>query len=120
MPGMADYRKLRVWGKAEAIAGKVYALWGPIRQAGHCELADQMKRSAGSIPNNIAEGSGHRSRKEYARYVNYSIASTCELENQISFARKIQAIAYSEGTKTLEEPSVIRKMLTGLLKKLTA
>jgi four helix bundle protein len=118
--GMADYRKLRVWQKADAVAEKVYELSGPVKQAGHADLADQMKRSVGSIPNNIAEGSGHRSRKEYARYIVYSIASTCELEGQISFARKIHAIAYSEGTKILEELVAIRKMLTGLLKKLTA
>jgi hypothetical protein len=41
------------------------------------------------------------------------------LEGQVAFARKIKAIAYSEATKTLEELAVIRKMLMGLLKKLS-
>ena len=115
---MADYRKLRVWQRADDLAQKVYKFSGPIRRAGHSDLADQMKRSGGSIPNNIAEGSGHKSRKEYARFIVYAIASACELETQVSFARKISAIAYSEATKTLEELVVIRKMLIGLHKKL--
>jgi four helix bundle protein len=101
------------------VTEKVYEFARLMNRGGHSDLADQMKRAVGSIANNIAEGSGHKSRKEYSRYIVYSIASTCELEGQVAFARKIKAIAYSEATKTLEELAVIRKMLMGLLKKLS-
>jgi four helix bundle protein len=53
---MADYRKLRVWHKADALAKVVYTLAETTLGAGHTELADQMKRAALSVPANIAEG----------------------------------------------------------------
>ena len=46
---MGDYRKLKVWEKSEELAVTVYAFAGDAEEAGHTELSDQMKRSAGSI-----------------------------------------------------------------------
>jgi len=115
---MADYRKLRVWHKADALAKGVYKLAETTLDAGQAELADQMKRAALSVPANIAEGSGHRSRKEFARFVTYAIASSCELENHVKFARDIRAICYADWKKTSEELVDVRKMLRGFLKKL--
>ena len=115
---MSDYRKLRVWPKAFALAKIVYKLAIRARNEGHADLADQMKGSAGSIPSNIAEGSGHRSRKEFARFLSYSIASSCELESQLEFARDIRVISYAEWNKTTDRTTEVRKMLRGLVKKL--
>jgi four helix bundle protein len=66
----------------------------------------------------VAEGSGHRSRKGFARFVTYSIASSCELENQLKLARDLKAISYAEGEKLGEEVSEIRRMLRGFLRRL--
>ena len=115
---MADYRKLRVSQKAEALAETIYSLAKIIKRGGEPELAGQMKRAAISISDNIAEGSGHRSRKEFARFLDISIASSCELENQVNFARRIKALAYSDAVKALERIEELRKMLTGLRDKM--
>jgi four helix bundle protein len=111
---MADYRKLRVSQKANTLAETIYTLAKLIKRAGEPELATQMKRSAISISDNVAEGSGHRSRNEFARFLDISIASSCELENQVNFARRIKALPYSDTAKTLERIEEVRKMLTGL------
>ena len=111
---MGDYRKLRVSAKAAALAEMIYKLAKFIRRAGEPELASQMKRAALSVSNNIAEGSGHRSRKEFARFLDISIASSCELEDQVNLARRIRTLPYSEATKALERIEEVRKMLTGL------
>ena len=115
---MSDYRKLRVWEKAEVFATRIYKLTGSDSFKGYRELVDQMRAAAESIPFNVAEGSGHRSRKEFARFVTYSIASSCELENQINLARDIKAISYADGEKLGREISEIRKMLRGFLRRL--
>ena len=111
---MSDYRKLRVAQKADALAETIYNLAKITRRGREPELASQMKRAALSISNNIAEGSGHRSRKEFARFLDISIASSCELEDQVNIARRIKVLPYSDATKTLESIEEIRKMLTGL------
>ena len=46
-------------------------------------LVSQMRRSAVSIPSNIAEGYGRQYRREYLRYLSNSMGSHCELETQI-------------------------------------
>ena len=122
MPGhltsMADYRKLRVWQKSEVLAVTVYSFAHGVKDAGHAELSDQMKRAAGSIGANIAEGSGHRSRKEFARFLTYAIASSSELENHVNHARNIHVIGWNDCAHLDQEISSIRKMLEGLRRKM--
>jgi len=115
---MADYRKLRVWERATKLTKDIYEIAATASKAGHTSLADQLERAAGSIGANIAEGSGHRSRKEFARYLTYSIASSCELENHIGTARDIDLIAWPQSVHAFNEIEGVRKMLTRLRDKL--
>ena len=115
---MADYRKLRVSERTAKLTKVVYKLAAAANTAGHSGLADQMERAVGSIGANIAEGSGHRSRKEFARYLTYSIASSCELENHISTARDVDIITWRESVPVFNEIEGVRKMLTRLRDKL--
>jgi len=46
-------------------------------------LADQLSRSAISIPSNIAEGAGKASQKAFYNHLNIAYASACELQTQI-------------------------------------
>ena len=115
---MADYRKLRVWQKSEALGIAVYSFAPRVKYAGHAELCDQMKRAAGSIGANIAEGSGHKSRKEFARFLTYAIASSSELENHVNHARNIHVLRWNECADLEQEISSIRKMLEGLRRKM--
>ena len=111
---MADYRKLRVWERSVKLAVRVFDIADRIRMAGHVDLSDQMKGSAESIGSNIAEGSGHTSRKEFARYLTYSIASSCELENQINLAAEVHVMTFREKGPLDQEIEGVRKMLTRL------
>jgi four helix bundle protein len=115
---MADYRKLRVTGRAAELTKIIYKLAAVAQSAGHPGLADQMERAVGSIGANIAEGSGHKSRKEFSRYLNYSIASTCELETHVGTARDIELISWPNSVRLFEEIEGVRKMLTRLRDKL--
>jgi four helix bundle protein len=117
---MADYRKLRVWERSVNLAVTVFPVADRIRKAGHADLSDQIKASVESIGSNIAEGSGHTSRREFARYLTYSIASSCELENQINLAAQIRAITWREKDPLDQEIEAVRKMLTCLRKKMDA
>ena len=111
---MADYRKLRVWERSVKLSVRVFDIADRIRRAGHVDLSDQMKGSVESIGSNIAEGSGHTSRKEFARYLTYSIASSCELENQINLAAEVHVMTWSEKGPLDQEIEGVRKMLTRL------
>src|SRR4051794_10494843 len=53
---MPDYKKLRVWGKAYALAINADRVANEIRDLDHRPLRSQMNRAAMSIPANIVEG----------------------------------------------------------------
>jgi len=115
---MADYRKLHVWERSVKLAVTVFELAAKIREAGREGLADQMERSSESIGSNIAEGSGFDSRKQFSRYLTYSIASSCELENQIKLAYDIHLIEWKERDPLGKEIAAVRRMLTRLRKRI--
>jgi four helix bundle protein len=81
-------------------------------------LANQIRRSAVSIPSNIAEGSGRDTPKEFMRLLRIAYGSACELETQLLIARDIKEDA--EGlvpaiTRELEET---RRMIFALVQQL--
>ena len=114
---VADYRRLHVWERAAKLAVTTYSCANTVSDAGHGSLADQMKRAAGSIGANIAEGSGHRSRKEFRRFLTYAIASSSELENHVMLAADVKALSRSDSAVLVEEIAGVRRMLTALRAK---
>ena len=55
-------------------------------------LTSQIKRSAVSIPSNIAEGFGRQSQKSFAQYLKISRGSLFELETQLLLVKEIKLI----------------------------
>lgn len=56
-------------------------------------LRNQIRRSAVSIPSNIAEGSSRKSNKEFYRYLEIAIGSAYELETQLIIANEVGYIS---------------------------
>jgi four helix bundle protein len=59
-------------------------------------LTSQIRRSAISIPSNIAEGFGRDSNKEYLRYLNISISSLFEFQTQLEISFNINYLNQDE------------------------
>ena len=73
-----------------------------------------------SVPANIIEGSAHSSPREFARFVQYALASVSELEGHAQLARDLQLISEQDLASLLGGIVDVRKMLHGLLKALRA
>jgi len=114
---MADYRKLKVWERSRKLTKHVFKLAAKVKKAGHPELATQMKRCAVSVPSNIAEGSERSTRKEFALFLHYSLASAAELENQLVLATDVEALYQWHVSSALNQNAGTMKMLKGLIKK---
>lgn len=76
-----------------------------------------MRKSAISIPSNIAEGSGRGTDKDFAHFINISLGSAFELETQIILAFDLQLMSYERLNELTEKLQEIQKMLVGLNKK---
>ncbi|MBA3340475.1 MAG: four helix bundle protein [Gemmatimonadaceae bacterium] len=116
---MARYKKLEVWQKAHALALNVYRVAAPIKGAHHISLRSQLIRAAMSIPTNIVEGRGQQSDKDFARFLRYSISSASELEYHLDVARDIGIINRSDSDSLVDQTVRVRKMLHGLVNRIT-
>jgi len=74
-------------------------------------LSSQIQRSAVSIPSNIAEGSGRRTNKDFSRFIDIAIASTCELETQLYIANNLGYIQDEKLKDIINEIEEIKKMM---------
>ena len=68
-----DHKELDVWRKSMDLVEDVYKLSSTFPDAENFGLTSQMRRSAISVPSNIAEGAGRDSKKEYVRFLNISM-----------------------------------------------
>jgi four helix bundle protein len=78
-----------------------------------------MVRAAMSIPANIVEGSSQESRREFGRFLRYAANSATELEYHLILARDIRAIGLSDFTALIARTVEVRKMLRGLLRRVS-
>lgn len=115
---MTEFKNLLVWEKAHALALHAHRVSKGIRRTLDAHLRSQMVRAASSIPANIAEGRRHHSQKEFARFLRIAVSSAWELEYHIILARDLELIADDESAALLRETIEVRKMLSGLMKKI--
>jgi four helix bundle protein len=117
--GMSDFKKLVVWQKAHALALHAHRAAMGIRESRYASLRSQIIRSAMSIPTNIVEGRRQDSERDFARFLRYSLNSAYELEYHLMFAREIDVIPDDDAGSLLGELIQVRKMLHGLLKRIS-
>ena len=113
-----DYKDLIVWKRAMELAKEAYALARKLPREENYALADQIRRSAVSIPSNIAEGYGRYGTKEYARFLSISRGSSYELETQILLTVDLGYLDQIDVAKALSLSREIAKILTKILQRL--
>ena len=86
------------------------------RRLSSADAVTAIRRSAVSIPSNMAEGSARKGEKEFIQFLYISLGSMAELETQLIIANNLKYVKlndYELMTGRLEE---IRKMIIGLIK----
>ena len=80
---MKDYRSLQVWQKSHELTLSVYEVTQSFPNDEKYGLTSQLRRSASSIPSNIAEGCGRGSDADFARCCQIAMGSACEVNYQL-------------------------------------
>lgn len=114
---MQDYRKLRVWEQAHALALTVRQATNGFPRTGYASLRAQLTTAAESIAFNIVEGCGTTSQAEFARFLEISRKSSMELEYQLQLARDYGILPQRKWEMLSQETIDTRRMLCGLRKK---
>ncbi|MBZ0300425.1 MAG: four helix bundle protein [Anaerolineae bacterium] len=117
---MQDYRHLKVWQRSHQLVLGVYRLTGEFPTDERYGLTSQIRRSAMSIPSNIAEGSARGSDSDFARFMHIAMGSAAELDYQLLLAHDLQLLEPSVYQELAGELTEVRRMLTAFSQKLKA
>ncbi|MGI8926039.1 MAG: four helix bundle protein [Tepidiformaceae bacterium] len=112
---MRPFKVLRVWQAGHSVALHIYAATGGFPRDEIYGLTNQMRRSAASIPTNIAEGSV-RSDCEFHQFLRIALGSATELEYQLLLARDLGYLSEVSFDAPEGELLPLKRMLVTFLK----
>jgi len=109
---------MKVWQRGDKLAKEIHRLTLGFPSFERFELGSQMRRSSGSVPDNISEGSCKGTDKDFINYLNHSKGSASELEVQIGRVFDAGYISEADRDKYLKELGEIVKMICGVIRYL--
>ncbi|MDT0687563.1 four helix bundle protein [Autumnicola psychrophila] len=115
---MHKLEDLKVWIKAMEVARKIYVLSAQFPSEEKFGLTSQIKRSAISVPSNIAEGAGRNTKGEFRNFLSIANGSSYELYTQLILSYKLELTSEEKVTPILKEVIEIQKMNFALIKSL--
>lgn len=115
---MKNFKNLKVWQKGIQLVVDVYKKTQNFPKEELYGLTSQIKRSAISIPSNIAEGSGRGTNKDFNRFLDISLGSSFELETQLIIAHELEFINNENFATMNKQIDEQQKMIIGLQKSL--
>ncbi|SHM16792.1 four helix bundle protein [Flavobacterium saccharophilum] len=115
---MKTFRDLLIWQKSMSLVTEIYQLTNSFPKEEIYGLSSQIRRSAISIPSNIAEGYGRDGNSDYLRFLNISISSLFEIQTQLEISYNLKYINQIQFNKTNGESREIERMLSAFIRKI--
>ncbi|HEY1011218.1 MAG TPA: four helix bundle protein [Herpetosiphonaceae bacterium] len=113
-----SYRDLAVWKKSMDAAVQVYQLSRLFPSDERFGLISQIRRSASSIPANIAEGHGRLHQGDYLRFLSIARGSLMETETHLELALRLEYINQSQLASIQRLLQEVGRLLNGLIRSL--
>ena len=114
---MSSYRDLIVWQKSINLVKLVYDNTKTFPKEEQYGITSQIRRSAVSIPSNIAEGFGRFQTNDYVRFLQIARGSLFELQTQIEISKLLEYITESDFKIISELTIEIEKMINSMINK---
>lgn len=114
---MQRFTELKVWQRSHGLVLEVYRLTSTFPETERFGLTSQLRRSAASVPANIAEGSKRQHPHDFARFLNLAEGSLAETEYHLILARDLGYAPPNEAKRLLQEATEIARMLFSLRAK---
>jgi len=112
MQSASNHRELIAWQEAILLVEAVFRETAKFPREEIYGLAAQLKRSAISIPSNIAEGAGRNTTKELVYFLGVASGSRSELDTQLVVAQRLGLIG--ENSSVFGQLERVGKLLTAL------
>ncbi|MFS4415286.1 four helix bundle protein [Maribacter sp. 2307ULW6-5] len=116
---MHDFQKLLVWQKSMDITEEVYRISAAFPETEKYGLTSQIRRSAISVPSNIAEGAGRNTDGEFRNFLGIASGSSNELFTQLILANRLGLTSKKTIDPILTKLIEVQKINFSLIKKFT-
>jgi len=113
-----SYRDLIAWQKAMKLVSQIYDDTERFPDRERFGLTSQIRRAAVSIPCNIAEGQGRRTKREFHQFLGNARGSVMEVETQVLIALDRKFLDSKKSEVLLEVLAEIGRILNGLMDSL--
>jgi len=111
------YHSLIVWKKSFELSLAVYRITKHFPETERYGLVSQMRRSAVSVPSNIAEGYARGLKTYFHQFLQIAHGSSAELETQLLISKELGYIKKEEYETTEALLQEVMKMLHAILSK---
>ena len=115
---LKNYRDLKVWQKSYRLCLDLYRITKIFPKEERYGLTSQIRRSAVSIPSNIAEGYGRKTTADYLRSLYIAYGSVCELETQVLLSGDLNYVNKEYLKALKDDTEEVERMLKALIKSL--
>jgi len=116
---MHNLKELKIWHKAIDLTVEVYKATASFPSEEKFGLISQSRRSAVSIPSNIAEGAGRNSNKEFVNFLGIANGSSYELQTQLVISNKLGLLNNDLLDNLLKQIDEVQKMTFAFQKTLS-
>jgi len=117
---MRDFKELKVWQKAHQLVLAVYRDSTAFPTEERFGITAHLRKTALSIPSNIAEGCGRQSDRDLGRFLSIAAGSANELDYQLLLARDLGYLSTDNHRILVDQVAEVRRMLYRFLQSLEA
>jgi four helix bundle protein len=110
-----SHKDLILWRKAMDLATDVHRLTRLLPSNEMFGLISQIRRSAVSIPSNIAEGTARRTTREFLAFLHIARGSSAELDTQLQLARNVGYLADADLVPVLAGLDEVGRLLNAVI-----
>ena len=115
---MWNFRNLKIWQRSRALIPGIYSLTEKFPKSEMYGLTSQMQRAVRSISENITEGSGKRTSKDFIGYLNNAVGSAKEVQDELMSAGDLGYTEDDVVQKYIDELRRIERMIVGYIEYL--
>jgi four helix bundle protein len=115
---MRDYKKFSVWHKAHENVLAVYRLTKNFPKEEQFGITSQLRRAIVSVSNNIVEGCGKHTDKDFAKFLQIALGSCHESEYLLMLSFQLEYLKKSDHERMSQQVGEAKAMLISLIKKL--
>ncbi|MDQ1317049.1 MAG: hypothetical protein QG641_363 [Candidatus Poribacteria bacterium] len=113
---MRNYKTLSAWQRADELTFMIYQVTKSFPVEETYGIISQLRRSAYSVPSNIAEGCGRESNAEYLRFLSIARGSLSETEYFLHLSNRLGYLSELDNGRFTEMVNQTFATLSGLIR----